>query len=199
VSFDSLLIHRLTAERPGVATGDAAETPGGLVTALTVDVPAGSLDIELAEPDAVDPGWWLRIGDTGESEIRQVDAVNGSAVTLTAPLSVAHDSGDAVVQVDNAGTPTLDEYGQPLRAWTTFATFRGRLVPKSVREVAQQSGAGPIVSAWTLHCRPRDLAEADRIRLDPDDGRAWEITGIRALSTRGPHHLECDLRLVEAG
>jgi hypothetical protein len=97
------------------------------------------------------------------------------------------------------GDLIYDEYGQPVVAYTTLATFRGRLTPKSVREVAQLSQAGAVVGDWTLYTRPRDLREADRIRLDPDDGRRFEIVGIRSINARGPHHLEADLRLVEAG
>jgi hypothetical protein len=99
--------------------------------------------------------------------------------------------------VEQATSGSEDEYGQPVRTYTTLATFRGRLTAKSVREVAQLHQAGGVVSDWTLHARPRDLREADRIRFDPDDGRRFEIVGIRLISAAGPHHLEADLRLVE--
>ena len=89
-------------------------------------------------------------------------------------------------------------YGQPSRTYATLATFRGRIEPKSTREVAALSGAGVVVSDHTLYTRPRDLRESDRIRFDPDDGQDFEITGIRDAAGAG-HHLTVDLTLIKAG
>ena len=99
--------------------------------------------------------------------------------------------------VERATPGADDEYGQPARTYATLATFRGRIEPKSAREVAQLSGAGAVVSDHTLRTRPRDLRASDRIRFEPDDGRRFEITGIRLIGAR--HHLTIDLTLVEAG
>ena len=99
--------------------------------------------------------------------------------------------------VERATSGALDEYGQPSRTFATLATFRGRLEPKSAREVAQLNGAGAVVSDHTLRTRPRDLRESDRIRFEPADGRRFEITGIRYIGAR--HHLTVDLTLIEAG
>ena len=101
--------------------------------------------------------------------------------------------------VERATSGAEDDYGQPVRTYATLATFRGRLTAKSVREIALLNQAGAVVSDYTLWTRPRDLGEADRIRFDPDDGRRFEIVGLRSISATGPHHLEADLRLVEAG
>ena len=100
--------------------------------------------------------------------------------------------------IERATSGAPDEYGQPSRTYATLATFRGRLEPKSAREVAQLSQAGAVISDHTLFARPRDLREADRIRFDPADGRLFEITGIRDMAGAG-HHLTVDLTLVKAG
>lgn len=100
--------------------------------------------------------------------------------------------------VERATSGVLDEYGQPSRTYATLATFRGRIEPKSAREVAQLNGAGAVVSDHVLRTRPRDLRESDRIRFEPADGRRFEITGIRDMAGAG-HHLTVDLALIEAG
>ena len=100
--------------------------------------------------------------------------------------------------VERATSGALVAYGQPSRTFAALATFRGRLEPKSAREVAALHGAGAVVSDHTLRTRPRDLREADRIRFDPADGRLFEITGIRDMAGAG-HHLTVDLTLVKAG
>ena len=100
--------------------------------------------------------------------------------------------------VERATSGALGPYGQPSRTFTTLATFRGRLEPKSAREVAALHGAGAVVSDHILRTQPRDLRASDRIRFEPDDGRRFEITGIRDPAGSG-HHLTIDLTLVEAG
>ena len=100
--------------------------------------------------------------------------------------------------VERATSGAPGSYGQPSRTFTTLATFCGRLEPKSAREVAALHGAGAVVSDHTLRTRPRDLRASDRIRFEPDDGRRFEITGIRDPAGSG-HHLTIDLTLVEAG
>ena len=100
--------------------------------------------------------------------------------------------------IERATSGASDEYGQPSRTYATLATFRGRIEPKSAREVAALSGAGAVVSDHTLYTRPRDLRESDRIRFDPADGQLFEITGIRDMTGAG-HHLTVDLTLIKAG
>lgn len=100
--------------------------------------------------------------------------------------------------IERATSGAPDDYGQPSRTYATLATFRGRIEPKSAREVAALSGAGAVVSDHVLRTRPRDLRESDRIRFDPADGRLFEITGIRDMAGAG-HHLTVDLTLIEAG
>ncbi len=100
--------------------------------------------------------------------------------------------------VERATSGPEAEYGQPSRTYATLATFRGRIEPKSAREVAQLHGAGAVISDHTLRTRPRDLRESDRIRFDPADGQLFEITGIRDMAGAG-HHLTVDLALIKAG
>lgn len=100
--------------------------------------------------------------------------------------------------VERATSGALDGYGQPARTYATLATFRGRIEPKSAREMAQVNQAGAVVSDHALRTRPRDLRAADRIRFEPTDGRLFEITGIRDIAGAG-HHLTVDLVLIEAG
>ena len=102
--------------------------------------------------------------------------------------------------VERATSGTLDEYGQPARTYAVLATFRGRLEPKSAREVAQLNQAGVVVSDHTLRARPLDLRASDRIRFEPTDGRRFEISGIRdQFGAAVRHHLTVDLTLIEAG
>jgi hypothetical protein len=42
---------------------------------------------------------------------------------------------------------------------------------------------------------PTDVRAADLITFDPDDGRAYEIKGVRDAAGIG-HHLEIDARMV---
>ena len=100
--------------------------------------------------------------------------------------------------IERATSGASDEYGQPSRTYATLATFRGRIEPKSAREVAQLNQAGAVISDHTLYARPRDLRESDRIRFDPADGRLFEITGIRDMAGAG-HHLTVDLAVIKAG
>lgn len=94
------------------------------------------------------------------------------------------------------GTPEAD-YNQPTETYAALATIKGLIQPKTAREVAQFNQAGAVVSTHTVYLRPTDLKAADRIRFDPDDGRRFEIDGIRDAAGRG-HHLQADARLVEA-
>ena len=100
--------------------------------------------------------------------------------------------------VERATFGAEDAYGQPTRTYAALATFRGRIEPKSAREIAAVHGAGAVVSEHVLRTRPRDLRESDRIRFEPDDGRRFEITGIRDMAGIR-HHLTIDLTLIRAG
>ena len=90
-----------------------------------------------------------------------------------------------------------DEYGQPTTTTTSVTTTRGLVQPKSAREVALISQAGDVVSDHTIFLPPVDVIGADYLRFDPDDGRRYEVTGVRDAAGIG-HHLEVDARLITA-
>jgi hypothetical protein len=98
------------------------------------------------------------------------------------------------VQTDVNGDPLLDENGMPLTTDSTTAV-KGLVQPKSAREVALISQGGAVVSDHTIYMLPTDITAADLITFDPDDGRAYEIRGVRDAAGIG-HHLEIDARMV---
>jgi head-tail adaptor len=91
-----------------------------------------------------------------------------------------------------------DEYGQPVRGTPVATTVRGLIQPKSAREMAQFNQAGATVSDHTIFMRPTNVIGADYIRFEPDDGRHFQIVGVRDAAGLG-HHLEIDANLVTAG
>lgn len=189
-------LHTLTIKRMAAALAGAAETAGGADTTLTADTAVGALTIAVASAVGIADGNWLRVGDTGETEIRQVAAggVAGLAVTLTVGLGLAHDSGDQVREVDDAGSPVVDDYGQPVVAETTVATVPGLLQPRpGGREVQIVSQAGVVVSEHVAYIDPLATLGTD----------CWiELTGVRYDVLRVDdaggvgHHYEVALRKV---
>lgn len=99
--------------------------------------------------------------------------------------------------IERAINGTEDERGMPAQTWSTLSEVRGLVQPKSARELAQLSQGGPVASDHTGYLLPTDVKESDRIRFEPDDGRRFEITGVRDAAGIG-HHLELDLNLVTA-
>lgn len=195
MSIERRYLHTLIVKRNVPSAGDAAETPGGASTTLTADVAPGAEILAVAAATGIAAGDWLRVGDLGETEIRQValGGVVGLAVTLTAPLRLAHDSGDEVREVQNAGTPDEDEYGQPVVVPTTVATVRGLIQPKSAREVALTSEAGVVQSDHLGFMAPLSgLTTGDWLERD---GRRYDIVAIADAAGLG-HHLELDLKAV---
>lgn len=195
MSIQSRYRHTLAVKRLTATTAGGAETVGGADTTLTADTAAAALTIAVASATGIAAGDWLRIGDTGETEIRQV-AVGGVAalvVTLTAPLSVAHDSGDQVREVDDAGSVTVDTYGQPVTSEGTVATVAGLVQPRSAREVAAASQAGASIGNHVAYLDPLPgLLTGDWLEVD---GLRYDILSIADAGGVG-HHLELGLRLV---
>jgi len=105
----SLAMLRVALHGVTPTVGTAAVTsPSGLATTLTADAAAGATSLALTAVTNVATGTFLKVGDAGEEEIVKVDTyVSGLIVNLTTPLFRAHDSGDAVVMVDDAGTTIL--------------------------------------------------------------------------------------------
>lgn len=91
-----------------------------------------------------------------------------------------------------------DEYGNPAQTQSVLASgVRGLVQPKNVREMAQPSQGGPVTSDHTIFLWPIDVHESDVIRFDPDDGRRYQVDGVRDAAGIG-HHLELDAHMVEA-
>ena len=86
--------------------GSGAETVGGANTTLAADAIAAALEITVASAASIAIGDFLRIGDAGETEIREVTDVVGTTISLAAGLGRGHDAGDQVREVDDAGTGT---------------------------------------------------------------------------------------------
>jgi hypothetical protein len=98
--------------------------------------------------------------------------------------------------IERAAAGALDDRGVEAQTYTALATVPGWAQPKSVREMSQLSQAGPVTSDWSIYLGLTDVTEADRLRLDPDDGRTWEVDGIKDEAGFG-HHLKLDCHLVE--
>ena len=195
MSIQSRYLHTLVIKRLTPTTAGGAETVGGADTTLTADTAAAALTIAVASAVGIADGDWMRVGDAGETEIRQV-AVGGVValnVTITAPLSLAHDSGDQVREVDDAGSVTVDGYGQPVTSEGTVATVAGLVQPRRAREVAAASQAGANIGAHVGYLDPLPgLVTGDWIEVG---GVRYDILGVYDAGGVG-HHLELDLRLV---
>jgi hypothetical protein len=196
MSFDSLLRHTLTIKRLAPVMTGGADKAGGASTTLTADVAAGSLAITIGSATDVTAGDWFRIGDAGEAEARQVASVASLVVTLTQALAFDHDSGDAVVELEDAGVQSLDEYGQPVFAPTSFATVRGRIQPRSAREVALASQGGAVIGSHVGYLRPlAGLSTGDWIEAAEMPGVRHDVLQIADAGGQG-HHFELALQAV---
>lgn len=175
-----VLVNELTAEKmawgmPGVTAtvGTAAVTGGGASTTLGADVAAGATSIVVASATGIAVGDFLRVGDTGEREIRQVAGtyVSGTTIPLTVALTFAHDSGDAVVEVDDAGTTIL--------TWTP-----GRVPSSAYKDVV---AVGPGLDGRIMTVTIFDALSSEPIEMDLDDeamtGLALKLVGHYDKST----------------
>lgn len=124
VMISQLSAVKLAWAMPGCSavSGAGSPTAGGADTTLAADTAAGATTISVASATGIATSNFLRIGDAGEYEIRQVTNVAGTTITLDAPLLRAHDSGDQVLEVDDRGTTTI--------TWTP-----GRVPSADYREV----------------------------------------------------------------
>lgn len=91
--------------------------------------------------------------------------------------------------IERATAGTVDDYGQPAESWAALATVPGLVMPKTVKEMALTSQEGAVIANHTIYMDVRDVTAADRVKLSPDDGRIFELTGVRNLMG---HHLELD-------
>lgn len=98
------------------------------------------------------------------------------------------------VVTDINGDPVLDENGQPTVTDSTTAV-QGLVQPKKATEVALISQGGAALTDHTVYLLPTAVTNADLITFDPDDGRRYQVTGVRDAAGIG-HHLEVDARMV---
>jgi hypothetical protein len=193
MSFDDLLNATLVIKRNVAVTAGGAETAGGANTTLTADTAVGAMSIAVALGTHIAAGRFLRVGDAGETEVAVVAGIVGLTVALVDPLAVAHDSADQVRELDDAGAATLDDYGQPVTAPVMVATVDGRIRPRSAREVALLSQAGPVVSDHICYMYP--LATLGTDCWIEYGGDRFDILWIVDAGGSG-HHLELALRRV---
>lgn len=116
-TVNEITATKLAWAMPGseAVTGNADETVGGASTTLSADAAAGDIAIEVTSAAGISgesvagahDGDFLRIGITGETEIRRVVEVSGTLIVLDLPLLRAHRSTDDVVEVDDRGTTSI--------------------------------------------------------------------------------------------
>ncbi len=193
MSIESRYLHTLTIKKMAAVISEATETVGGASTTLTADTAAGAAVVSVASAAGITAGDFLRIGDVGEREVREVDSVLTLAVTLTAPLQRAHDSGDAVREVSGTGSAATDEYGQPVVAETTVATVPGLVQPRRAREVELASQAGAVVADYVAYCDP--LATITTACWVEVGGGRYDVVSVADAAGLN-HHLELGLRRV---
>jgi len=98
-----------------------------------------------------------------------------------------------VLIIQRAAAGTADDRGVPAQTWATLATVSGWVQPRSVRELAQLSQGGPVVSDMTIYLWPTDIAEADRIVWGT---ATYQVDGVHDEAGIG-HHYRVDAHLVE--
>jgi hypothetical protein len=102
----ALTAYFVIAANLAATTLQVSLTAGGAAIDFTTDITAGVLI------PAYTVGEYLKIGDAAETEIAVIGTVGtsgsgGTGLTLTTPLVSAHDTGDAILQVVDAGTTIL--------------------------------------------------------------------------------------------
>lgn len=93
-------------------------------------------------------------------------------------------------------TGSEDVYGQPVAGTPDIEYVDGLVQPKTAREVALVSQSGAPYSDHTIFLADRVVSQSAYIRDDPDNGRRFEIVGIRSYEFGIAPHLEVDARLV---
>lgn len=96
-------------------------------------------------------------------------------------------------------TPTpgpADESGHSTEGTPVVEEVNGLVQPRRATEVALLSQAGAPLSDHIVFLAPRALSQSAYIRFNPDDGRRYEIVGIRSFEFGKSPHLEVDSRLV---
>ena len=92
-----------------------------------------------------------------------------------------------------AATGTFDDYNQPVSGPTTLATVKGRIRPRTAREVPLTSEAGAVVSTHIGDIRP--IAGLGTDCWIESGGVRYDVTGMPDAAGAG-HHLMLDLTAV---
>ena len=100
-----------------VSTGTAT---AGTDTTLSAAAARGDTTISVTSATGYVAGDFIQIGVAGSTEVREIDSILIDDITLTAPLGMAHDSGDAVEEVIAPVTHTLTPSEQHLLPWATL-------------------------------------------------------------------------------
>lgn len=97
------------------------------------------------------------------------------------------------IAIQRSTEGTVDERGVPAQTWATLSTVKASVQPKTVREMAQLSQAGPVAAEYTIYALGApDIHESDRIT---EGTRLFEVIGVRDAAGAG-HHVEVDAHLV---
>jgi len=196
VSFDDLLIHTLVIYHLAPAMSGGAETVGGANTTLTADTAIGATSVVVALATGIAAGNFLRVGDAAEREVAQVGPgyTTGLTIPLVAPLSLPHDSGDQVRELNDAGSIVLDEYGQATSAPAVLATVAGLVQARSAREVALVGQGGAAIGSHVGYLYAVTGLDTG-CWIVPDDGVRYDLLSVPDAAGQG-HHLELALQAV---
>lgn len=95
-----------------------------------------------------------------------------------------------------ADTGAKDDYGQPVSLPTTVAAVPGLIQPRSAREVALTSQAGPAIGSHVGYLRPlAGLGTDCWIEDDRYPGVRFDVLSMPDAAGQG-HHLELALQAV---
>jgi hypothetical protein len=106
----SLAMLQVALNKITPTVGTAVTTsPSGLATTLTADAAAGATALVLTSATNIATGSYLHLTDTvaGPEIVKVGTYVSGLTVNLTTPLIRQHQTGEAVVMVNDAGTTIL--------------------------------------------------------------------------------------------
>jgi hypothetical protein len=102
----------------------------------------------------------------------------------------------STVVIERVTNGAEDDYGMPAQTWAAYGDpVAASVQPIDVTELPQLSQGGPVASDHVIFMLPPGPHEGDRIRFEPDDGRMYQVDGVRDAAGVG-HHLEVDAHMV---
>lgn len=97
---------------------------GGASTTLSAAVYPWQKVVSVASAASISADDWLEFAGGTHKEVRKVASVDGTDITLHAPLEYEHANGQAVVEVETPFTITVDPSGtRPLRSITLISSI----------------------------------------------------------------------------